>query len=101
MAVLATTQLDPFTIEIIKDALNAIGDDGISSDPICCRVRVTVTDDAFICDFTGTAPETRGPVNCSWTGLNSAVRMVFKALTDPHLPANEGCFRAMAIVCPE
>jgi N-methylhydantoinase B len=27
--------------------------------------------------------------------------MVFKALTDPHIPANEGCFRAMQIVCPE
>ncbi|MFM8594741.1 MAG: hydantoinase B/oxoprolinase family protein, partial [Chloroflexota bacterium] len=28
-------------------------------------------------------------------------RMVFKALTDPHLPANEGCFRALMIICPE
>jgi N-methylhydantoinase B len=85
----------------VYEAEDWIDDDGISSDPIYCRVKVTVTDDAFICDFTGTAPETRGPVNCSWTGLNSAVRMVFKALTDPHIPANEGCFRAMQIVCPE
>jgi N-methylhydantoinase B len=83
------------------EAEDWIDDDGLSSDPIFCRVKVTVTDDAFICDFTGTDGETRGPVNCSWTGLNSAVRMVFKALTDPHIAANEGCFRAMKIVCPE
>ena len=83
------------------EAEDWIDDDGLSTDPIFCRVKVTVTDDAFICDFTGTDGETRGPVNCSWTGLNSAVRMVFKALTDPHIAANEGCFRAMQIVCPE
>jgi N-methylhydantoinase B len=64
-------------------------------------VKVTITVDAFICDFTGTDPQTRGPVNCTWTGLDAAVRMVFKALTDPHIPANEGCFRAMTIICPE
>lgn len=78
-----------------------IDDDGVSSDPIYCRVTVTVTDDEMRCDFTGTAPQTRGPVNCTATGLDSAVRMVFKALTDPHLPANEGCFRALKIICPE
>jgi N-methylhydantoinase B len=78
-----------------------IDDDGVTSEPIHCMVKVTITDDAFICDFTGTDPQTRGPVNCTWTGLDAAVRMVFKALTDPHIPANEGCFRAMTIICPE
>ena len=62
---------------------------------------MTVSDDEFIADFTGTSPQIQGPVNCSWTGLNSAVRMVFKALTDPHIPANEGCFRPMKVVCPD
>lgn len=85
----------------VYEAEDWIDDDGVGKDPIYCRVKVTVTDDEFLCDFTGTAPQTRGPVNCTATGLDSAVRMVFKALTDPHLPANEGCFRALKIVCPE
>jgi N-methylhydantoinase B len=85
----------------VFEAEDWIDDDGVSPDPIYCRVTVTVTDDEFICDFTGTAGETRGPVNCSWTGLNAGVRMVFKALTDPHIPSNEGCFRAMKVICPE
>src|SRR5918994_4155510 len=59
----------------VFEAEDWIDDDGISSDPIYCRVKVSFTDDPFICVFPGTAAETRGPVNCSWTGLNSAVRM--------------------------
>jgi N-methylhydantoinase B len=85
----------------VFEAEDWIDDDGISAEPIYCRVRVTVAADAFIADFTGTAPQTRGPVNCSWTGLISAVRMVFKALTDPHLPTNDGCFRPMEVICPD
>jgi N-methylhydantoinase B len=85
----------------VYEAEDWIDDDGLTPDPIYCKVKVTVSDTEFIADFTGTSPQTKGPVNCSWTGLNSAVRMVFKALTDPHLPANEGCFRPMKIVCPD
>lgn len=82
------------------EAEDWIDDDGLTPDPIYCKVKVTVTESEFIADFTGTDPQTKGPVNCSWTGLDSAVRMVFKALTDPHIPANEGCFRPMKLVCP-
>jgi N-methylhydantoinase B len=85
----------------VYEAEDWIDDDGLTSDPIYCKVRVTVSASEFVCDFTGTSPQAKGPVNCSWTGLNSAVRMVFKALTDPHIPANEGCFRPMKIVCPD
>ena len=45
----------------VYEAEDWIDDDGLSSDPIFCKVKVTVADGAFICDFTGTAPETRGP----------------------------------------
>jgi N-methylhydantoinase B len=77
-----------------------IDDDGLSDEPHHCRVKVTVTETEFIADFTGSAAQTPGPINCTWTGLVSAVRMVFKALTDPHIPANEGTFRAMTVICP-
>jgi N-methylhydantoinase B len=64
-------------------------------------VKVTVSPDSFVCDFTGSAPQTPGPINCTWTGLVSAVRLVFKAITDPHIPANEGTFRPMEVICPD
>lgn len=84
----------------VYEAEDWIDDDGLSPDPIYCRVKVTVSPDKFIADFTGSAPQTKGPVNCTWTGLVSAVRLIFKALTDPHIPANEGTFRALEVICP-
>ncbi|MEZ4666279.1 MAG: hydantoinase B/oxoprolinase family protein [Thermomicrobiales bacterium] len=84
----------------IYEADDWIDDDGITSDPHHCQVKVTVTADKFIADFTGSAPQTMGPINCTWTGLVSAVRLIFKALTDPHIPANEGTFRALEVICP-
>lgn len=85
----------------VYEAEDWIDDDGISDEPHRCQVKVTVTEDSFTCDFTGSAPQTPGPINCTWTGLVSAVRLVFKALTDPHIPANEGTFRPMEVICPE
>ncbi|CAN5858280.1 hydantoinase B/oxoprolinase family protein [soil metagenome] len=85
----------------VYEAEDWIDDDGLSDEPHYCRVTVTVTPDSFTCDFTGSAQQTRGPINCTWTGLVSAVRLVFKALTDPHIPANEGTFRPMHVICPE
>jgi N-methylhydantoinase B len=85
----------------VYQAEDWIDDDGLSSEPVSCRVTVTVSPDEFVCDFTGSAAQTRGPINCTRTGLESAVRLVFKALTDPRIPANEGTFRPMTVVCPD
>ena len=84
----------------VYEADDWIDDDGITSEPHHCQVKVTVTADKFIADFTGSAPQTPGPINCTWTGLVSAVRLIFKALTDPHIPANEGTFRALKSSVP-
>ena len=55
----------------------------------------------MICDFTGSHPQVRGPINTGRTGLLSGVRSAFKALTDPSIPVNEGCFRPLRVVCPD
>jgi N-methylhydantoinase B len=76
-------------------------DDGLSDDPIYVCVAVTITDEAFIADFTGSAPQVRGPINCTRTRLHSACRTIFKAITDPKSPSNEGWFRPLQVVCPD
>jgi N-methylhydantoinase B len=78
-----------------------VDDDGVGNGPFRVCVKVTITDDAFICDFTGSHPQVPGPVNGSRTGLHSGMRTIFKALTDPSIPANEGCFRPLKIICPD
>lgn len=77
-----------------------IDDDGIGHGPFPVRVQVTITGDAFVCDFTGTHPQVPGPINATRTGLLSAIRTIFKAVTGPEFPANEGCFRPVRVVCP-
>ncbi|MBN8499657.1 MAG: hydantoinase B/oxoprolinase family protein [Sphingomonadales bacterium] len=78
-----------------------IDDDGITDEPLKVCVRIDITADKFKVDFTGSAPQTLGPINNSRTGLVSAVRTIFKALTNPSIPANGGCFRAIEVVCPD
>jgi N-methylhydantoinase B len=82
------------------EAENMIDDDGLGHGPFPVRVRVTISDDEFVCDFTGTHPQVPGPVNCTVTGLHSGVRTLFMAVTDPTIPVNDGCFRPIRIICP-
>jgi N-methylhydantoinase B len=81
-------------------AENLIDDDGLGNGPFRVCVAVTITEDEFICDFTGTHAQVAGPVNCTVTGLHSGVRTLFMAVTDPSIPVNDGCFRPVRISCP-
>ncbi len=78
-----------------------IDDDGLSADPIYVCVKVTISDDEFVADYTGSSPQVRGPVNCTRTRLYSACRSMFKAITDPQAPVNEGWFRPLRVICPD
>jgi len=84
----------------VFEAEDWIDDDGIGNGPFPVRVKVTISDDEFVCDFTGSHPQVPGPINCTRTGLISEVRAGFKALTAPHLPTSGAMFRPLKIVCP-
>ena len=76
-------------------------DDGLSGDPVYVRVKVSVSEEEFVCDFSGSSPQVPGPINCTITRLYSACRSIFKAITDPGFPANDGWFRPVRVICPE
>ena len=78
-----------------------LDDDGMGNGPFKIKVAVTIADDAVTFDYTGTCPQTPGPVNLSYTGLLCAVRMIFKAITNPAIPVNGGAFRPIRLICPE
>jgi N-methylhydantoinase B len=96
MTRLELSKLPPGTYE----AEDWIDDDGIGNGPFKVCVKVTITEDDFVCDFTGTHAQVPGPVNCTVTGLHSGVRTMLKAITSPSIPVNEGCFRPLRVVCP-
>ncbi len=75
--------------------------DGIELDRrIEIRVAVTVRGSDLVVDFTGTSPQVRGPFNSVPSSTLSAVYYVVRAVTDPQIPTNAGCFRPVSVVLP-
>jgi N-methylhydantoinase B len=80
------------------EAEDYIDDDGFGNGPFKIKVKVTITDDEFICDFRGSHPQVPGPINCSYTALVSAVRTIFLAVTNPSQDVNDGVFRPLKVI---
>lgn len=79
-----------------------LDNDGIDLDtPVRIQVAVTVGDDDFHCDFTGTSPQVQGPFNCVESGTAAAACFALRAVTDPSIPTNGGCFRPLRLTLPE
>jgi len=74
--------------------------DGISSDRLEIRVTVEVGRGRIRCDFTGSAPQCRGPLNAVRPMTLACVYYVIKSLTDPSIPPNEGTYRRIDVVTP-
>jgi N-methylhydantoinase B len=84
----------------VYEAEDVVETDGLGGGPFRIKVKVTIAPDRLTADFTGTSGPAIGPINCSRTGLVTGVRCVFKAITNPEIPANGGCFRLLDVVCP-
>jgi N-methylhydantoinase B len=81
-------------------AEDIVEEDGLGNGPFAVKVKVTITPEKVIADFTGTSAQAKGPINCSYSGLVTAARCLFKAITNPTIPANGGTFRALQVICP-
>ncbi len=78
-----------------------IDDDGINEEPIKVKLKLTVTDDSFVADFTGSSKAVAGSINSPLPATVSAVRVVYVAAVDPHSDANEGTFYPIKVIAPE
>lgn len=85
----------------VYEAEDIIDGDGITDEQIPVRVKITVEDETMTLDFTGCAAQRPGPINCAYGALLSACKTVFKAITDPQAPSNEGWFRPYKVIIPE
>lgn len=84
----------------VFEAEDIVEEDGLGNGPFTVKVKVTITDEEMVVDYTGTSPQAIGPINCSYTGLVTGARCLFKSVTNPDIPANGGCFRPLTIICP-
>ncbi|MCJ8324201.1 MAG: hydantoinase B/oxoprolinase family protein [Rhizobiales bacterium] len=65
------------------------------------NVKITITDDDFTVDLRDNPDQTNSPVNTSRDGVMVAAQMIFKSLTDPYSPCNEGSFRPINLLTRE
>ena len=77
-----------------------IDGDGIGDEPLPIVVSATVGDDWIHADFTGCAPQARGPVNCATGALLSACKTVVRAITAPQARSNDGFFAPFSLTIP-
>ncbi|MGZ4440949.1 MAG: hydantoinase B/oxoprolinase family protein [Gaiellaceae bacterium] len=67
--------------------------------PIHCQVEIA--GDAIRIDFTGTALQYDGNLNCPLAVTKSACYFVVRCLTEPDLPASGGAFAPVTVTAPE
>jgi N-methylhydantoinase B len=75
-----------------SDVLEAIGGD------LVLRLRATVAGEELTLDFTGSAGQDRGNLNCPLAVTRSACLFAVRVLTDPDIPASAGAHRAVHVV---
>jgi len=79
-----------------------LDNDGIELDkPIRIEITATVADGAIEFDFAGTGAQVKGPMNCVPSGSLAAACWAVRALTDPEIPTNGGCFRPIRLKLPQ
>ena len=83
-------------------AVDFLDNDGIELDRrIPIAVAVTIADGTMLVDFAGSSPQVQGPLNVVPSGSLAAACYVVRAITDPTIPTNGGCFRPISLKLPE
>ena len=79
---------------------DVIDSGGAGSGPARIRLVLAVVGDEVTFDFTGTDPQTRGPVNAVEAVTASAVLFALRSAVAPDLAANGGSLRPVRIIAP-
>jgi len=82
-------------------AADIVDGDGLDDEPLPVRVAVSRDRDTLVVDFTGTAAQVRGPINCPIASTESATYYAVTAVLDPGIAPNEGAYRPIRILAPE
>jgi N-methylhydantoinase B len=72
-----------------------------SKEPLKISATTTITDDEFIVDFTGAPKVFPYSINTTYPATLAAVAVVYMAITDPHMPFNQGLLKPLKLIVPE
>jgi N-methylhydantoinase B len=81
----------------VFEAENYMDDDG-HGNLVCIKVKVTITDNEFLADFTGSSPQVASPVNTGYSSLCAGVRVAYMSIVNPELAVNDGVFRNLRVI---
>ncbi|RVC82568.1 hydantoinase B/oxoprolinase family protein [Mesorhizobium sp. M4A.F.Ca.ET.022.05.2.1] len=80
--------------------ISFLDDDGIGDDPVKIAVRVAVSDDKLLFDFSGTGSQAAGAMNVPFNALQATIVYCVKMMIDPGLMPNHGIFDGISIKTP-
>ena len=82
------------------EATDYMDDDGMGNTDIIIKVKVDITDTTVDVDFTGTADQVQGNINCPLSVTAASVYYVFRCLMPDFTPACFGSFEHIRIHAP-
>src|SRR6202012_3906051 len=65
------------------------------------KLHAAVEGDRLTLDFTGSADQHEGNLNCPLAVTRSACYFAVRVLTDPDIPATAGAYRPIEVIAPE
>lgn len=94
----------------MRAALRVLGDGAFEStdvleapsgEPsISLALRITLRDGSAHFDYAGTSPQLAFPMNAVYGVTLSGIFYALRAVTDPEIPMNDGCFRPVTVDVP-
>lgn len=113
---------EKYTVEVVKESMNRLleqgakiaynrikelpkgswemeefmDDDGYGN-LVRVKVKITITEDEFIADFTGSSPQVASPINTGYSSLCAGVKVIYMSILGPELAVNDGVFEPMRI----
>jgi N-methylhydantoinase B len=90
-------------LERLKDGTRTAGDvlEGADGNDIELRLCARVSGDSLTLDFTGSADQHDGNLNCPLAVTRSACYFAIRVLTDPDIPPSAGAYRPVDVIAPE
>lgn len=80
---------------------DVLDSDGLGAYALPIRLRLVLGPNQLLADFTGTADQVAGNVNCPLSVAAAAVFYVFRCLLPPQAPSCAGSFRPLRLVAPD
>jgi N-methylhydantoinase B len=75
--------------------------DGAGGPRVRIHVNLTVAGDTLTADFTGSSPQVRGAINCTYSFAAAVVALCVRAVMREDVPNTAGLFKPLKIIAPE